>query len=48
MAAAPDRVFMEDPALLGSSTLEATRQAYRILGDDLCPNCPRRARAEPV
>jgi len=43
----PDRVFMEDPALLGSSTLEATRHAYGILGDNLCPNCPRRVTVEP-
>jgi SulP family sulfate permease len=25
-----------------SSTLEAVRRAYAILGDDLCPQCPRR------
>ncbi|MBM4072476.1 MAG: SulP family inorganic anion transporter [Planctomycetes bacterium] len=25
-----------------SSTLDALRQAYEWLGDDLCPNCPRR------
>jgi MFS superfamily sulfate permease-like transporter len=32
------------PAL--SSTLEAVRVAYDILGDDLCPHCPRRQKSE--
>jgi hypothetical protein len=45
-----DHVFLEEapgpangsegPAL--SSTLRAVRRAYEILGDDLCPDCPRR------
>jgi SulP family sulfate permease len=35
------RLFMEKPVLL-SSTLEAVRHAYDVLGDDLCPTCPRR------
>jgi SulP family sulfate permease len=43
-----DHVFLEDapgeagngPAL--SSTLKAVRRAYELLGDDLCPTCPRR------
>jgi SulP family sulfate permease len=34
----------EGPAL--SSTLRAVRRAYEILGDDLCPDCPRRHELE--
>jgi hypothetical protein len=34
-------VFLEDAAL-GSSTLKAVRRGYELLGDDLCPTCPRR------
>jgi SulP family sulfate permease len=34
----------EGPAL--SSTLRAVRRAYEILGDDLCPDCPRRQERE--
>jgi SulP family sulfate permease len=30
---------------VGSSTLEAVRHAYELLGEDLCPTCPRRAEA---
>jgi SulP family sulfate permease len=37
----PDCVFLEDVAA-GSSTLKAVRRAYDLLGDDLCPECPRR------
>ncbi|HMF12352.1 MAG TPA: STAS domain-containing protein, partial [Gemmataceae bacterium] len=37
----PDCVFRED-ASVGSSTLQAVRRAYEILGTDLCPTCPRR------
>ncbi len=37
----PDRVFLEEAAVM-SSTLQAVRRAYDILGDDLCPTCPRR------
>jgi sulfate permease, SulP family len=29
-----------------SSTLRAVRRAYELLGDDLCPNCPRRRERE--
>ena len=37
----PDCVFREEEAVM-SSTLRAVRRAYDILGDDLCPTCPRR------
>ncbi|MGH7225613.1 MAG: SulP family inorganic anion transporter, partial [Gemmataceae bacterium] len=36
-----ESVFLEDAAT-GSSTLKAVRRAYELLGDDLCPTCPRR------
>jgi SulP family sulfate permease len=36
-----DYVFLED-ATMGSSTLQAVRRAYELLGDDLCATCPRR------
>jgi SulP family sulfate permease len=36
-----DSVFLED-VTAGSSTLKAVRRAYELLGDDLCPTCPRR------
>jgi SulP family sulfate permease len=41
----PDCVFRED-ASSGSSTLQAVRRAYEILGDDLCATCPRRREVE--
>ena len=41
-----DRVFHEDGGL-DSSTLRAVRRAYELLGDDLCPTCPRRREREP-
>jgi SulP family sulfate permease len=37
----PECVFLEEPTA-GSATLAAVRRAYAILGDDLCPTCPRR------
>ena len=37
----PDCVFLEEAAVM-SSTLQAVRRAYTVLGDDLCPTCPRR------
>ncbi len=40
-----DYVFLED-AKMGSSTLKAVRQAYELLGDDLCITCPRRDQRE--
>jgi SulP family sulfate permease len=39
-------VFLED-ATLGSSTLKAVRRGYELLGDDLCPSCPRRTTPGP-
>jgi SulP family sulfate permease len=38
----PERVFLED-VTVGSSTLKAVRYAYELLGEDLCPPCPRRS-----
>jgi len=44
----PDEcVFLEEPAVF-SSTLKAIRRAYELLGDDLCPTCPRRHEKEPA
>lgn len=37
----PQRIFCETPSVW-SSTLEAIRHAYDLLGNDLCPTCPRR------
>jgi SulP family sulfate permease len=36
----PECLFLED-ATTGSSTLQAVRRAYELLGNDLCPTCPR-------
>ncbi len=36
-----DRIFLEKPSAF-SSTLDAVRAAYDLLGDDLCATCPRR------
>ncbi len=41
----PECVFLEDSAV-GSSTLKAVRRAYELLGNDLCPTCPRRRETE--
>src|SRR5262249_628913 len=41
-----DSVFLED-VTAGSSTLKAVRRAYELLGDDLCPTCPRRPHTGP-
>jgi SulP family sulfate permease len=38
-------VFLEEAAAL-SSTLQAVRRAYAILGDELCATCPRRDERE--
>jgi sulfate permease, SulP family len=38
-------VFLEEASAL-SSTLQAVRRAYALLGDDLCPSCPRRDERE--
>jgi SulP family sulfate permease len=40
----PEHLFLEE-ATTGSSTLQAVRKAYEILGNDYCPNCPRRNEA---
>ncbi len=42
-----ERIFLEDAAALGSSTLSAVRYAYELLGDDVCDVCPRRPTREP-
>jgi SulP family sulfate permease len=42
-----EHVFLEDPARMGSATLAAVRHAYDLLGDDLCPHCPRHTPPEP-
>jgi len=36
-----ERIFREGEVVL-SSTLEAVRQAYEMIGDDVCQACPRR------
>ena len=41
----PDCVFLEQASAL-SSTLQAVRRGYAILGDDLCATCPRRDERE--
>ncbi len=37
----PERIFRET-ADIGSSTLDAVRRAYELLGNDLCAACPQR------
>lgn len=37
----PERLFREQPDVW-SSTLQAVRAAYEVLGQDLCDRCPRR------
>jgi SulP family sulfate permease len=39
----PDRIFHEKVG--SSSTLDAVRKAYDLIGDDLCATCPRRGDA---
>jgi SulP family sulfate permease len=41
----PEQIFYESPVLI-SSTLEAVRRAYELLGKDYCATCPRRGRAQ--
>ena len=42
----PDRVFVfQESGKFWTSTLEAVRFAYEILGDDICDDCPRRGEA---
>jgi SulP family sulfate permease len=38
----PERIFREDPAVVGSATLSAVRYAYELLGPEVCESCPRR------
>ena len=45
---AAEHVFLEDATQLGSATLAAVRQAYDLLGDDLCIHCPRRTPPQPA
>jgi SulP family sulfate permease len=40
----PQCVFLEKPGTF-SSTLDAVRHAYELLGSDLCATCPRRGEA---
>jgi SulP family sulfate permease len=40
-----ENIFLEE-ATVGSSTLQAVRKAYELLGGDICPTCPRRNEAE--
>ncbi len=42
-----EHIFMEDSARVGSATLAAVRHVYDLLGDDICPHCPRRTPPEP-
>ncbi len=37
----PEQIFRETPSVW-TSTLEAIRHAYQLLGSDLCSTCPRR------
>lgn len=42
----PDHVFVfEETGAIWSSTLEAVRFAYEIIGQDVCENCPRYAKS---
>ncbi len=38
----PRDYLFHEVATMGSSTLQAVRRAYELLGDDLCATCPRR------
>jgi hypothetical protein len=40
----PERIFCETPSVW-SSTLDAIRHGYDLLGNDLCATCPRRNEA---
>ena len=41
----PEHVFVfEETGKFWTSTLEAVRFAYEIIGDDVCETCPRHAR----
>ena len=42
-----DQIFLEEP-VRRTSTIRAVRHAYDLLGDDLCPSCPRRDEAREL
>jgi SulP family sulfate permease len=42
-----DRIFFEDTGVPFSSTIEAVRHGYELLGDHVCPVCARRNKDEP-
>jgi SulP family sulfate permease len=42
-----ERVFREDPEVVGSATLAAVRHAYRQIGMDVCEHCPRHSGDQP-
>jgi SulP family sulfate permease len=42
-----DRIFFEDTGIPFSSTIEAVRHGYELLGDHVCPACARRAKVDP-
>jgi sulfate permease, SulP family len=42
-----DRIFFEDARVPFSSTIEAVRHGYELLGDHVCPACGRRTKVEP-
>jgi SulP family sulfate permease len=41
------QIFLEDARKVGSATLAAVRFAYDLLGEDICPHCPRRTPPDP-
>ncbi len=42
-----ERVFSEDPAVVGSATIAAVQYAHELLGPDTCDHCPQRASSGP-
>ena len=40
------QVFLEVEGAPTSSTLDAVRHAYEVIGDDMCETCPRRKERE--
>ncbi|HEV3417839.1 MAG TPA: SulP family inorganic anion transporter [Pirellulales bacterium] len=42
-----DRIFYQDAASPGSSTIDAVRHGYELLGDHTCPACALRNKIEP-
>jgi hypothetical protein len=41
-----NQVFLEKVTAPGSSTLDAVREAYKLLGSDICATCPLREEVE--